>query len=164
MEKKKLFLAIAVFWVVILFGFIAFKEFTLQTGEEVILKTRPIDPRDLFRGDYVILNYVIGGVDVSDFEEGDTVYVGLKVDENGYGESTGVYKSPPEGLFIKGTVKKGLFGGSNIEYGIESYFVPEGEGKSIERNRNLEGKVVIDKSGNAVLKAVLIDGKEVTFD
>ena len=163
MDKKKLFLFIAIFWLVIIVGFIAVKEYTLRTGEEVLLKTRPVDPRDLFRGDYVILNYVIGGVDVSDFEEGDTVYVGLKVDENGFGDSTGAYKNPPEGLFIKGTVKKG-FGGSNVEYGIESYFVPEGEGKVIERNRNLEGKVAIDKSGNAVLKAILINGEEVSFD
>lgn len=163
MDKKKLFLIIGIFWLIIIVGFIAIKEYTLRTGEEVILKTRPVDPRDLFRGDYVILNYDIGGVDVSDFEEGDTVYVELKVDENGYGDSTGVYKSPPEGLFIKGTVKRG-FGGSNVEYGIESYFVPEGEGRTIERNRNLEGKVAIDKFGNAVLKAVLIEGKEVSFD
>lgn len=164
MKKKKLFLMIGIFWIVIIFGFIAVKEYTLRTGQEVILKTQPVDPRDLFRGDYIILNYIIGGVDVSDFKEGNTVYVGLMINEEGYGESTGVYKSPPEGLFIKGTIKKGLFGGSNVEYGIESYFVPEGKGRSIERSRNLEGKVAIDKSGNAVLKAVLIDGEEVSFN
>ena len=162
MNKRKPFLYIAIFWLVIIIAFIAIKESTLRGGEEVTLKTRPIDPRDLFRGDYIILNYVIGGVDVSDFEEGDTVYVGLKV-EDGYAASTDVYKDPPEGLFIKGTVRKG-FGGSNVEYGIESYFVPEGKGRDIEGNRNLEGKVAIDKFGNAVLKAILIDGEEVTFE
>jgi uncharacterized membrane-anchored protein len=164
MDKKKLFIGIAVFWLIAIVGFIAIKEYTLQTGEEVILKTRPVDPRDLFRGDYVILNYEIGNVDISDFEEGDKIYVGLQVDENGYGESTGVYKNPPESLFIKGTVKRDSWVGSNVEFGIESYFVPEGEGRAVERNRNLEGKVAIDKSGNAVLKAILIDGEEISFD
>ncbi len=66
-------------------------------------------------------------------------------------------------MFIKGKVRKG-FGGSNVEYGIESYFVPEGEGRVIERNRDLEGKVAIDKFGNAVLKSVLIEGQEVVFE
>ncbi len=164
MDKKKLFIGIAVFWLIVIVGFIAIKEYTLQTGEEVILKTRPVDPRDLFRGDYVILNYEIGSVDVSDFEEGNTIYVGLQVDENGYGDSIGVYRNPPEGLFIKGTVKKDSFRRSNVEFGIESYFVPEGEGRTVERNRNLEGKIVIDKSGDAVLKAILIEGEEISFD
>jgi uncharacterized membrane-anchored protein len=30
--------------------------------EEVLLQTRPVDPRDIFRGDYVTLSY-----DISDF-------------------------------------------------------------------------------------------------
>ncbi len=164
MDKKKLFMEIAVFWLIIIVGFIAIKEYTSQTGKEVILKTRPVDPRDLFRGDYVTLNYEIGSVDVSNFNDGDTVYVGLQVDENGYGDSTGAYRNPPEGLFIKGKVKKSPFGRSNVVFGIESYFVPEGKGWVIERNRNLEGKVAIDKSGNAVLKAILIDGEEINFN
>ena len=45
--NKKIFIGIGVFWLIIIIGFIASKEFTLQTGEEVILKTRPVDPRDL---------------------------------------------------------------------------------------------------------------------
>ncbi len=165
MDKKKLFIGIAIFWLIIIVGFIAIKEYTLQTGEEVILKTRPVDPRDLFRGDYLVLNYDIGNVDVSDFDKGDTVYVGLQVDEGGYAHAAGVYKNPPEGLFIKGIVRRrDFFLRSNIKFGIESCFIPEGKGEAIERSRSLEGKVVIDKSGNAVLKAVLVDGEEISFD
>ena len=160
--NKKIFIGIGVFWLIIIIGFIASKEFTLQTGEEVILKTRPVDPRDLFRGDYVILNYEISSVDVSGYKEGDKVFVGLKI-EDGYGFPTGVYKNPPDGLFIKGIVKE-EFRGLNVEYGIESYFVPEGKGREIERNRHLEVKVVIDKFGNAVLKSILINGEELSFE
>ena len=29
----------------------------LEDGREVVLKNVPVDPRDLFRGEYVILNY-----------------------------------------------------------------------------------------------------------
>ena len=52
--KKNVFLYIGLFWLVLILGFVAYKEMTLQTGEEVVLKTVPVDPRDLFRGDYVI--------------------------------------------------------------------------------------------------------------
>jgi len=41
MEKKKIFIIIGIFWLIIIGGFIGFKEFTLQTGNEVLLKTRP---------------------------------------------------------------------------------------------------------------------------
>ena len=51
--------------------------------------------------------------------------------------------------------------GLNVRYGIESYFVPEGEGREIELPRN-EGKVAImvavDGAGAAAIKAVLVDG------
>ena len=51
------------------------------TGQEVTLALRPIDPRDLLRGDYVILNPEIGrisrdqvgsGTDLAAFGLGDT--------------------------------------------------------------------------------------------
>jgi uncharacterized membrane-anchored protein len=173
MEKKKLFLLIGIFWLIIIIGFIAVKEFTLQTGEEVLLKTRPIDPRDLFRGDYVILNYEISTIDISglqkdvtDFKQNDKVYVSLNKVEN-YGVVSGVFiNKPKEGLFIKGTIKNAQESRLNLEYGIESYFVPEGKGREIERQtgRNLDVKVSVDKLGNAVIKDLLIDGKIFRFE
>ena len=173
MEKKKLFLIIGIFWVIILFGFIAFKEFTLQTGEEVLLKTRPIDPRDLFRGDYVILSYEISNLDANslqkdatEFKQDDKVYV-LLSKVNNYGTASGIYlNKPKEGLILKGTIKNVQGSRLNIEYGIESYFVPEGKGREIERlrGRNLEVKVAVDKLGNAVIKDLLIDGKVFRFE
>ena len=49
-----------------------------------------------------------------------------------------------------------------IEYGIESYFVPENKGEEIERmvGQSITVKVAISKSGKAVIKTLLIDGKE----
>lgn len=54
-----------------------------------------------------------------------------------------------------------------IEYGIEN-ILPEGKGLEIEREqwtvrKRVDSKVVIDKYGNAVLKSLLIDGKEIEF-
>ena len=170
--NKKVFLAIGIFWLVIILGFVSFKEFTLKTGEELMLKTRPVDPRDLFRGDYIVLDYEISRLDINSlqtdaisFNESDRVYVALS-NEEGYGIASGVYKNRPKGLFLKGTVKRTDGSQITIEYGIESYFVPEGEGLEIQRQsrRGLEAKVAIDKFGNAVLKSIFLNGNEVEFN
>jgi uncharacterized membrane-anchored protein len=47
-----------------------------------------------------------------------------------------------------------------IEYGIESYFVPEGRGREIEMavGKNIDVKITISKSGKAVIKELLLEG------
>lgn len=156
---------LSLFWLAIIGVFIGIKEFTLRTGQEVLLKTRPVDPRDIFRGDYVILNYDISSVDVgvnNNFTNGDKVYVGLDVRGN-YAIATGAYTVPPSNmLFIEGVVKRASDRSIQVEYGIESYFVPEGKGGVLERaGSNLEVRAAVDKGGNAVIKSLLIGGKEV---
>lgn len=173
MDKKKIFILLGIFWLVIIGGFIGFKEYTLRTGQEVLLKTTPVDPRDLFRGDYVVLRYDISNIDSgtvamerTDFKSGDRVYIGLKIEEK-YAVATNIYSQPPkDGLFIRGTLKNVSGSRFNVEYGIESYFVPEGKGRDIERQlgRSVDVKVAIDKSGNTVIKTLFIDGQEVKFD
>lgn len=173
MKKKKVFILIGVFWLVIIIGFVATKEFTLRTGEQVLLKTVPVDPRDLFRGDYVILRYKLSTLnlndipaDYTDFKIRDKIYVSLD-EENGCGVPSKVYRNSPEteDVFLKGIVKDVRGKRLTVEYGIESYFVPEGKGKEIERARGkaLDVKVSIDKFGNAVIKSLLIDGKQISF-
>jgi len=174
---KKLFILTAVIWLIIILGMIGVKEFTIRTGTEVLLKTQPVDPRDLFRGDYVILSYEITRLqaNISEFEinNGDQVYIGLTVDEEGYASAYKIFKQPPIGLYIKGTATIigtgfGNFEGTrwlNINYGIENYFVPEGEGREIERawDQELVVKVTIDKNGNALIRTLYLDGQEVFF-
>lgn len=173
MNKKKIFLIIGVFWVVLIGGFIGFKEFTLKTGNEILLKTVPVDPRDLFRGDYVILRYEISTIDTntlalnaSNFKVEDKIYVSLNVGNDKIGNVVGISKqSPLSGDFIKGTVKSTYENRITVEYGIESYFVPEGKGREIERNRGkIYTKVAVDKFGNAVIKSLIMDEKEVNLN
>ncbi len=40
-----------------LFAMVGMKQYTLSAGTPVLLETRTVDPRSLFRGDYVRLNY-----------------------------------------------------------------------------------------------------------
>lgn len=174
MGKNRIFILIGIFWLIIILVFIASKEFTLRTGKEVLLKTVPVDPRDLFRGDYVILRYEISRLDLNNlttdyinYEIGDKVYVVLEK-EDGYGVASKIFKNSPKGeeLFLKGAVKNVRDKSLSIEYGIESYFVPEGKGREIEgfrERKKLDVKVSIDRFGNSAIKSLLIDGKEISF-
>ena len=104
--------------------------------------------------------------DSSNIEVNDNVYVTLDVVE-GYAEATGVYRyKPTGGLFLQGKVTRTTTSGLNIVYGIESYFVPEGQGRKVERvsRGNLDAKVAIDNSGRAVIKTLLIEGEEIICD
>jgi uncharacterized membrane-anchored protein len=178
MNTKHIFIGIAVFWLVIFGGLIAFNEFTVRTGQEVLLKTRPIDPRDLFRGDYVILTYDISEINTkeslaSSFDYNERVYVLLDIDRNGVGSYYGIQKNKPTGdgvVFIEGRVRSVIHRiiddepVINVEYGIESYFVPEGRGLEIERNLGeIYTKVSLDKNGRAIIRSLILDGKEVEF-
>jgi len=191
MNQKKILYLTIVFWLLIFSGFIVYKEYTLRTGTEVLLKTLPVDPRDLFRGDYVTLNYEISTLDMekipseeSYFYSDEPVYLALEL-KNGYGVSKKIYTTPPEDeLYIKGKVKDILYDWETdesgitteeetikelrVDYGIESYFVPEGRGMEIEKAQRtgkteVTAKIIVDKYGNAVIKSLLIDGKEIEF-
>lgn len=161
-----------------LVGMVALKHHTLVTGTPVLLRTEPVDPRSLFRGDYVILNYAISSLDYADvegddgFERHDPVYVMLR-EKEGFWDAVSIHREMPVhgpgSVVIRGDVQySGIWTGGesrdgiNVRYGIESYFVPEGEGREIELPRN-EGKVsiqvAVDDKGDAAIKAVLVDGE-----
>ncbi len=59
----------------------------LTSGREVVLDVIPVDPRSLFRGDYVILNYKIsrlgGDVLKTPVKRGDPIYVTLAKTDGG---------------------------------------------------------------------------------
>lgn len=49
-----------------------------------------------------------------------------------------------------------------VRYGIESYFVPEGQGKRLEdlaREKRMAALIAVDSSGEAAIKGIIIDGK-----
>ena len=131
----------------------------LAFGEQVFLETRPIDPRDILRGDYVTLGYEISFIDgvilanIFGDEDGDfyydrysgrEIYVTLQKDETGIGivKSVSVTR-PPDGLYLRGVIRDRWNG---IAYGIGVYYVPEGTGLEIEnRIRDMnEAQILVD--------------------
>jgi uncharacterized membrane-anchored protein len=154
--------------------------YILRSGTEVILKTRAVDPRDLLRGDYVVLNYDISSVNAAALAgapsrgRGAPLYVKLVKDADGFYKSAGVYEEPVAlaagEVLIRGFVTSGADCGFSycasigLAYGLESFFVPQGEGREIEKARN-EGKLAVvaavTSGGRAAIKRLLIDGSPV---
>ena len=155
-------------------GFVIVNEFTLVTGEDVFLKTLPVDPRDLLRGDYVILSYAIERepsiqtfISQNKLQEGDEFYIALTLDNDkmaGF-EQVSIRK-PDKILSIKAKVGKKILDQTYaIETGIGKYFVPEGRGHEVERWRgNLDVLVSIDAFGVAKIKDLYHDGEKVDFE
>ena len=159
-------------------GYIVYeRESTLRYGEAVYLRTMPVDPRDPFRGDYVVLDYEINRLPLELADEtvrdrkgkgGTKVYAALNTDARGVAQVTGVSSDPPSsGLFIRGRLPPRNDWRWNtgqhqiaIKYGVEKFFVPQGKGLDIERQRGtrndwqtaMEVAVAVNRTGTAVIR------------
>lgn len=167
--------AVVALQVLVLVFMIAKKQWTLNSGQVIELETAPVDPRSLFRGDYVRLRYAISTPNPTELEGDDTfarfdqIHVVVAPGER-YWEPVSIHhRRPdvgPDQLVIKGEVNT-FFGAGcetclDVRYGIEDYFVPEGEGRGLERPKDGEVmsiRVAVDRFGNAGIKAVLINGE-----
>jgi uncharacterized membrane-anchored protein len=145
----------------------------LKHGREVVLPIIPIDPRSLFRGDYVQLNYDVSRVPGRLIEgrprRGEAVYVALARGADGVW--TPIKAAPvhdggggADGIVLKGRLEHRWSDGHDalVRYGIESYFVPEGKGRELEalaRDKKLAAVVAVDARGNAAIKGLMIDGR-----
>ncbi|MGJ4941341.1 GDYXXLXY domain-containing protein [Bradyrhizobium sp. HKCCYLS1011] len=152
----------------------------LRDGKEVTLQTRPVDPRDLLRGDYVSLGYDISQLpagalkDQPSHGQHPVVFVKLAPNQDGVYEAVSVHTDPVpvQGaeVLIRGHVIYGASCGPKrdsfcdslrLRYDIENYFVPQGEGKALEQLRNQRKLMVVAAvlpSGRAAIKRLLVDG------
>ena len=162
---------------VLVLAFMAGKrEYIAVSGRTVHLRTAPIDPRDMFRGDYVKLRYELSTVPyskadpdvVEQFKKnraGTEVYAALREGEDGLAELASLSLNRPQGLFLKGRFaayndQMASGGGIPVVYGIESYFVEQGKGLVMERMRGtrntvqipMEMELAVAGDGTAVLK------------
>jgi len=164
MNYKKITLSVILIWFLIITFAVIKNEYTLANGREVLLKTIPIDPRDLFMGDYVILNYEIKEMPYQykyQFYQNKPIWVELETDRNNIGKIKNIHEQKPKrGVFLKGNVdncRKRHYRDmvcSNIKYEIENYFVKEGTGRKLEKDlaNGALVRVSIDKFGNAKIK------------
>jgi len=149
----------------------------LKSCREIRLAVKPVDPRDLLRGDYVVLAYAMSDLQTNqiagddDFAAGAPIYVSL-AEEGDTWKATAMHRAPPaDGVFVKGTVTRVTALGDNcggapcaiyrVAYNLEQFFVPEGKGRELERLRNdqkLSVDVAVATDGRAALKRLVVDG------
>ncbi|MCX2723537.1 GDYXXLXY domain-containing protein [Roseibium salinum] len=144
-----------------------------MTGTVVPLELIPVDPRDLLRGDYVIINLAIGQVPANlpggeTVEAGDQVFVGLTRDGDKPAEPAVLAKAREQAgsLAISGTVLSKSEEEIRIDYGIDAFFLPEGEGRIIERLETARVllEVSIAEDGRSLPVTLLVDGKAFRSD
>ncbi len=189
MSGKKLLVAAAILAIAqigFLSWMIAGRAAILRDGQEVLLKVEPIDPRDLLRGDYVRLGYEIRNVPVKLVEnapsgefvtEEGPVFVRLGKDPDGYWRARSAALGEPSAKMaaagevdIRGSIQGrrtlGPEASFSIDYGIDRYYVPEGEGRAIEadmRERSFGILAAVAGDGTAQIKA-LMDGETALYE
>lgn len=172
--RKAFILAAIILQVLVLAYMAGEREYILKAGTMIHLRTAPVDPRDIFRGDYVRLNYDISRIavdqlkDAENFKEikkGQKLYVGLKEGPNGLYEMTYAQLNKPQGgLYLTGrSPNRHQIPQPGypvwINYGIEAYFVEQGAGRAIEKRRGirtgtqvpLEMAIAVGSGGKSVI-------------
>jgi uncharacterized membrane protein/uncharacterized membrane-anchored protein len=165
-HRAPILISTAIAQVGLLGGMILIESLPLMIGERIVLKVTPIDPRDFFRGDYVILNYDINRLPVpgqttsgtewnvihNHYDE--TVYVPLERDADGnhWTGKTASLSKPAAGKYLRGRVSMDYR--QPLQFGIEAYYVQEGQGKVLEDLQNshkLSAEIAVAPWGQAKL-------------
>jgi uncharacterized membrane-anchored protein len=177
-------IAVALVQIGVLASMIMSRAAILRDGREVVLEVQPVDPRDLLRGDYVRLGYNISSLPIELFEraasdpvelDSDTVYVRVRPEEGGIWQPVAArFGEPPRSpvgekeVDIRGTTLVRNISGStqiSVDYGIERFYLPEGEGRPIEEGlgeRSFRMAVAVSGDGTAQIKA-FYDGDELIY-
>ncbi|MDX9872388.1 MAG: GDYXXLXY domain-containing protein [Clostridia bacterium] len=162
-QKGIKFAAILVFQIVLLAGMVLSSYLVILQGEKMTLQVEPVDPRSLFQGDYVILNYSFNNLDLSEIshdlvpekvQDQQPVYLAFsqkndiwapdfvtqdaaKVKGRTYIKGKILYLSrkPMEPEERPDSVDYNSLPLTMLRanWGIEQYYVPEGQGKVIEQ-------------------------------
>ena len=137
-------------------GMAGLAEADLAFGSEIKLKAQPVDPLDIFRGNYVVLRYEISRLQVIyEVQRGQRLCADLFQSAPGvYGARYAYHYPPRNDKEICGRARHNARPGDGveIEYGIETYFA------SAERAREIEDSIArgqlyvvvdIDEDGSA---------------
>ena len=170
-------LIVAVFFQILLIGImLGYALMPLYFGQEVRVRVNLYDPRDLFRGNYVDLNYEFSNFHSRNFDENDEddryidqydervrdgarVYAVLKPDVNGtYSFAKFSISKPENGVFLAGRYD----GYSLVKYGIEHFYMSPDSAANTEDEMREEEDVdayavlMVMDNGKARLKDLII--------
>ena len=152
----------------------------LRSGAEVRLKTAPVDPRDLLRGDYVTLGYQISSIpgsivtgDVPTAPGRQSLWVRLVPATDGLWSASRASFAPmphEPGSVVARSLPFSYYPGADgqvpetlfVSYGIERYYVPEGEGRVLEEVRNAQALVIaarVAADGTMQIRQILVNNQ-----
>ena len=173
MNIKKTIYIISIIWLLIISIWTTKNEIIFSTGREVILKTKPVSPQNIFEKEYINLDYEISeytntSYDFKEYKNGDIIFTRLHIDKN-----NSVYAHDKKGkyinkyeyseLYIKGElvnchpytfqsyyIYKPQLPPNNetglrctVKYGIENYYVKEGTGLELQKKLRNGGLVKV---------------------
>ena len=168
----------------ILGGMIVGHAWPLWTGRTVVLSVVPIDPRDLFPGEYVRLATPANQLRLAGDASGNSaavrplgggfdkprrssrVYVQLEPSPGGDYVPVTVSMAPvANALNLRGRVQHGSNTTLAVDYGLDAFYMQEGTARPVEdalrSGRRVQMEVAIAKSGQARIRALLVDGVRV---
>ncbi|GAA5136400.1 GDYXXLXY domain-containing protein [Alloalcanivorax gelatiniphagus] len=143
----------------VLGGLFVYSQYPLWVGREVRVVTLPVDPRDLFRGQYVRLTYRFSRLPIPDMElprGGDDVYLPLEREGDLWRAGAARLRPPEQSPFLRGTILRVAGGEMVVRYGIEAWFAPADEARRLETELRDGGvaRLRVTATGRAALVAV----------
>lgn len=142
----------------------------LRSGREIVLKVIPVDPRDLFKGDYVRLGYDIAGFEAAKLDgpalmSGDRVFVTLEqAGADAPWTVAKISRTRPATLAANQIMLMAKGNYNRLLYGLERYYLPEGTGGAMEdkaRKGVISAIVAVNAKGQSAIKGLIIDGKRI---
>jgi uncharacterized membrane-anchored protein len=132
------------------------------TAKTIVLATRPVDPFDPLRGQYLTINYAISRIPAATGAlQGSTVYVLLNENpEHVWDYASSSIEKPASGDFIAGQVES--FNGNlmHVNYGIEQFFF---ENDAEFPRANLTVEVKVSSSGQGQISRLLVNATPYEF-
>src|SRR4030095_2501252 len=146
----------------------------LSSGKEFKFKTAPIDPSDPFRGKYITLNFNENTIEIQNKEKwsrGETVFVLLTTDNNGFAKIRSASKAKPMDSqdFLKAKVNYVDGSKLSIEYPFDRFYMEESKAydgeltyrRALPDTSQVAYALVNIKNGESVLKDVMINGNSI---
>lgn len=183
-HARKLAIVVAV-QLLILFGVLGFKQYTIRTSQTVLLKVQPVDPRALLQSSAAV-QYDISRLspDTVAWDKdapqccNSPVYVELQRQADGYWTAIAVrgdHTRTRDGtVLIKGDVQNPAHAYApasssqplDLRYGIEQVYIPETAGTEIPSgtSHTVAVEVKVDRFGNATPQHFVIDGQPVSLN
>ncbi len=132
------------------------------SGESILVRTAPVDPRDFLSGQYIALSYEFSNpvrlrtAAEADFGEGEMVWVVL-APAGEFHAPARAQRARPEGFAAGEVAIHGAMERWRARFGVEKYYVPEGT--PTPSQREITVRLRVGKDGQARIERVYVKGR-----